>query len=446
MPHVGRYAPSPSGDLHVGNARTALLAWLWARSEGGGRFLLRIEDLDPDRSRPEIERRQIEDLAALGLDWDETPVRQSERGPLNERALEKLAAAGLVYPCFCSRADVRAATVAPHGPGGAAYPGTCRALDPAEVARRLAGSARASLRYRSADGSDDHVLRRSDGVVGYQLAVVVDDGEQGGDARAAWRGPRTLDAEADRAVALARALHTAALPPRAARRRAGWKAPRQARRGAFDTRDSRVRHDAQAAGRVARVERGRRADSGSRAGSRPRWGVRRACVAVRADVHRRQSMGVRHVTRLQSSAPVAEPSQVNMAYDYELLAIGCGPAGQRAAIQTAKLGHRVAVVERPNFVGGVCTNTGTLPSKTLRAAALDLTGLLQKDMYGDAYPVKNEITVEDPVLAHPARDRPRDRGDPRPAFAQPRRSPDPDRRGSSTSTRSTSAPRAAIAA
>ena len=84
-----------------------------------------------------------------------------------------------------------------------------------------------------------------------------------------------------------------------------------------------------------------------------------------------------------------------MAYDDELLAIGCGPAGQRAAIQTAKLGHRVAVVERPNRVGGVCTNTGTLPSKTLRAAALDLTGLLQKDMYGDAYRVKSEITVED---------------------------------------------------
>src|SRR6476646_9935153 len=130
MPHVGRYAPSPSGDLHVGNARTALLAWLWARSEVG-RFLLRIEDLDPDRSRPEVERRQMEDLVALGLDWDETPVRQSERGALYERALEELAAEGLVYPCFCSRADVRAATVAPHGLGGAAYPGTCRALDPA---------------------------------------------------------------------------------------------------------------------------------------------------------------------------------------------------------------------------------------------------------------------------------------------------------------------------
>jgi NAD(P) transhydrogenase len=84
-----------------------------------------------------------------------------------------------------------------------------------------------------------------------------------------------------------------------------------------------------------------------------------------------------------------------MAYDYELLSIGCGPAGQRAAIQTAKLGRRVAVVERPNHVGGVCTNTGTVPSKTLRAAALDLTGLLQKDMYGDAYRVKTQITIED---------------------------------------------------
>jgi NAD(P) transhydrogenase len=84
-----------------------------------------------------------------------------------------------------------------------------------------------------------------------------------------------------------------------------------------------------------------------------------------------------------------------MAYDYELLSIGCGPAGQRATIQTAKLGRRVAVIERPNHVGGVCTNTGTVPSKTLRAAALDLTGLQQKDMYGDAYRVKSQITIDD---------------------------------------------------
>jgi glutamyl-tRNA synthetase len=177
MPHVGRYAPSPSGDLHVGNARTALLAWLWARDEDG-RFLLRIEDLDPDRSRPEVALRQAEDLAALGLDWDEPPVRQSERGAVYAAALAELAARGLVYPCFCSRADVRAAATAPHGPGGPAYPGTCRALTPEAAAARIAAGERASLRFRSAGGADDQVLRRSDGVVGYQLAVVADDAEQ----------------------------------------------------------------------------------------------------------------------------------------------------------------------------------------------------------------------------------------------------------------------------
>jgi glutamyl-tRNA synthetase len=178
MAHVGRYAPSPSGDLHVGNARTALLAWLWARGEGG-RFLLRIEDLDPQRSRPLIIERLLEHLAAIGIDWDGNPVWQSQRSALYERALETLEAAGRVYPCFCSRADVRAATVAPHGDIGPSYPGTCRRLAPDEAARRLAAGQRASLRFRSADGTDDHVLRRSDGVVGYQLAVVVDDGEQG---------------------------------------------------------------------------------------------------------------------------------------------------------------------------------------------------------------------------------------------------------------------------
>lgn len=178
MRHVGRYAPSPSGDLHVGNARTALLAWLWARQDGG-RFLLRVEDLDPDRSRSQIVARQLDDLAALGLDWDGEPVRQSERGALYARALAELEAGGLVYPCFCSRADVRAATLAPHGDASPGYPGTCRQLGADEVARRLAAGDRASLRFRSADGNDDHVLRRSDGVVGYQLAVVVDDAAQG---------------------------------------------------------------------------------------------------------------------------------------------------------------------------------------------------------------------------------------------------------------------------
>jgi glutamyl-tRNA synthetase len=178
MPHVGRYAPSPSGDLHVGNARTALLAWLWARG-ADGRFLVRIEDLDPDRSRADLIERQLEDLAALGLDWDDTPVRQSARGGLYAAALSELERRGLVYPCFCSRADVRAAASAPHGDSGPAYPGTCRALAPAAAAARLARGDRASLRFRSADGAGDQVLRRSDGVVGYQLAVVVDDAEQG---------------------------------------------------------------------------------------------------------------------------------------------------------------------------------------------------------------------------------------------------------------------------
>ena len=178
MTHVGRYAPSPSGPLHVGNARTALLAWLWARSEGG-RFLLRIEDLDPDRSRPLLIERQLEDLAALGIDWDGNPVWQSQRGELYASALAELEAAGRVYPCFCTRADVRAATVAPHGDGGAAYPGTCRDLPADEVEARIATGRRASLRFRSEDGSDDYVLRRSDGFIGYQLAVVVDDAAQG---------------------------------------------------------------------------------------------------------------------------------------------------------------------------------------------------------------------------------------------------------------------------
>jgi glutamyl-tRNA synthetase len=94
MTHVGRYAPSPSGDLHLGNARTALLAWLWARGDGG-RFLLRIEDLDPDRSRPALVARIIEQLEALGIDWDGDPVWQSRRGALYARALERLERSGL---------------------------------------------------------------------------------------------------------------------------------------------------------------------------------------------------------------------------------------------------------------------------------------------------------------------------------------------------------------
>jgi glutamyl-tRNA synthetase len=172
--HVGRYAPSPTGDLHLGNARTALLAWLWARHDGG-RILLRVEDLDRARVRPGAEEAQRRDLAALGLDWDGPVVHQSERGALYAVALDRLEAAGLLYPCFCSRADIRAAASAPHGPEGPPYPGICRELDPDEAARRVAAGEQAALRFREGDV----VVRRRDGVVGYQLAVVVDDADQG---------------------------------------------------------------------------------------------------------------------------------------------------------------------------------------------------------------------------------------------------------------------------
>jgi glutamyl-tRNA synthetase len=189
---TGRFAPSPTGELHLGSLRTALLAWLFARSSGG-RFLVRMEDLDPVASRPEHAAGQLADLAALGLDWDGPVVRQSDRREAHEAALAELAARGLTYPCFCSRREVREAAAAPHGRPGA-YPGTCRHLTPVEVAARQASGRPAALRLRG-DGApvtivdrlrgevsarvDDIVLRRNDGVPAYHLAVVVDDGDQG---------------------------------------------------------------------------------------------------------------------------------------------------------------------------------------------------------------------------------------------------------------------------
>ena len=190
----GRFAPSPTGPLHLGSLRTALVAWLFARSQSA-RFLLRIEDLDPQRSRREFERAQIADLHRLGIDWDGEPVRQSERMALYESALATLEAAGRLYPCFCTRAEIREAASAPHGdlPDGA-YPGTCRALSPAERQDRKAAGRPFALRLRadaervtfqdrllgSSNGVvDDFVVRRADGVPAYQLAVVVDDAAQG---------------------------------------------------------------------------------------------------------------------------------------------------------------------------------------------------------------------------------------------------------------------------
>lgn len=194
--YVGRYAPSPTGDLHLGNARTALLAWLWARRVGG-RFLLRFDDLDARRVRPGCAREQADALAWLGLDWDGLPVLQSQRAHLYAAALDDLRAHGLVYECFCSRADVRRAASAPHGPDGLLYGGACRDLTSQERERLRARGRQPALRVRMQGAVDlrddmagfrreileqdtgDIVVRRSDGVVAYQLAVVVDDAAQG---------------------------------------------------------------------------------------------------------------------------------------------------------------------------------------------------------------------------------------------------------------------------
>jgi glutamyl-tRNA synthetase len=194
--YVGRYAPSPTGDLHLGNARTALIAWLWAR-RAGGRFLLRFDDLDTGRVRPGCAEEQAASLAWLGLDWDGAPVAQSARSEGYGRALATLKELGVLYECFCSRADVRRAASAPHGPDGPLYTGLCRDLTPSERDERRSVGRDPSLRVRMQgtvefrddlagpqretleDTSGDSVLRRSDGVVAYQLAVVVDDADQG---------------------------------------------------------------------------------------------------------------------------------------------------------------------------------------------------------------------------------------------------------------------------
>jgi glutamyl-tRNA synthetase len=194
LSRTGRFAPSPTGTLHLGNLRTALLAWLYARAQGAP-FLLRVEDLDSGRVRPHFEREQLADLAAIGLDWDGPVVRQSERLELYEDALAELDADGVVYPCWCTRAEIREASSAPHGPlPEGHYPGTCRELTAAQRAEREASGRPPALRV-AADAArvafddrlhgaqsgvvDDFVIRRNDGAFAYNLAVVVDDGAQG---------------------------------------------------------------------------------------------------------------------------------------------------------------------------------------------------------------------------------------------------------------------------
>ena len=196
---TGRYAPSPSGDLHLGNLRTAILAWAMAR-RGGKSFYMRVEDLD--RVRPGAAERQIADLAALGLDWDVSPgsaaestegkeagvLYQSTRLAAYEQAVQQLREAGLVYECYCTRREIQEASSAPHGAPGA-YPGTCRNLSEAQREERRAQRPPA-LRLRAECTSytvqddfygaytglvDDFVLVRNDGTYAYNLTSVVDD-------------------------------------------------------------------------------------------------------------------------------------------------------------------------------------------------------------------------------------------------------------------------------
>lgn len=193
-----RFAPSPTGRLHLGHAFSAAIGRARARA-GGGHFLLRIEDLDPSRSRPEFVAGIEEDLHWLGIDWDGEPLVQSERTQLYAAALEQLKDQGLVYPCYCTRADIAASLTAPHGDAGSSYPGTCRGL-PDDAARRATtphswrlDRARALAiaglpswdeedgRNFTANPADvgDAILARKDAPASYHLSCVVDDAASG---------------------------------------------------------------------------------------------------------------------------------------------------------------------------------------------------------------------------------------------------------------------------
>jgi glutamyl-Q tRNA(Asp) synthetase len=202
---VTRFAPSPTGRLHLGHAYSALFARQLAEA-AGGRFLLRIEDIDATRCKPEFEAGILEDLAWLGLRWEAPMWRQSERMAVYAEALATLEARGLLYPCFCTRKDIAreiaAAGHAPHGPEGPVYPGTCRPLGAAERAERIAAGTPYALRLRMEDAIaaagaltftdrtagriavdaapfGDVVLARKEVPASYHLAVIVDDAAQG---------------------------------------------------------------------------------------------------------------------------------------------------------------------------------------------------------------------------------------------------------------------------
>jgi glutamyl-tRNA synthetase len=192
---IGRFAPSPTGRLHLGNLRTALVAWLFARSSGS-QFRVRMEDLDPVTSKREHGVDQLADLRAIGLDWDGEVVWQSERSALYAAVVDRLTQAEVVYPCYCTRKEILAASAsAPNGAAGQAlYAGTCRALSSEEAAAYEVAGRRPALRLRAnaesitfddelcgpaAGIADDLVLVRNDGGYAYNLAVVVDDVVQG---------------------------------------------------------------------------------------------------------------------------------------------------------------------------------------------------------------------------------------------------------------------------
>ncbi|MBO9713031.1 tRNA glutamyl-Q(34) synthetase GluQRS [Sphingomonas sp.] len=216
MKVVTRFAPSPTGRLHLGHAWSAIQAHAFARATGGD-FLLRIEDIDGTRSRPEHVEAIVADLEWLGLDWDGEIVFQSQRLRLYEQALDRLRAMGLLYPCFCTRSDIAASASAPHGPDGVLYPGTCRGLEAPDLSKphawrldvqkalgrlpilnRHPGESRddagisetrdSGLLFHDsfagptiADPASlgDVVLARKDAPASYHLAVTVDDAAQG---------------------------------------------------------------------------------------------------------------------------------------------------------------------------------------------------------------------------------------------------------------------------
>lgn len=202
---VTRFAPSPTGLLHLGSAYSALVGWRRAREEGG-RFLLRIEDIDPTRCRPEHADTILEDLAWLGIDWDGEVRRQSEHLEEYRAVLDRLEDRGLLYPCFCTRSDIEAEIArsghAPHGPEGPVYPGTCRAIPASEREARIATGEAHALRLDMAqavalagplDWQDeekgtiratpeafgDVVLARKETPTSYHLSVTLDDALQG---------------------------------------------------------------------------------------------------------------------------------------------------------------------------------------------------------------------------------------------------------------------------